>query len=396
MLKQIAIILLLPLMVHADILGYFQEANRHLQYDAAYTLYKKSNQLSQSSIKSGQYTNFSADIGYARTHAKGLVNGFNTTDFSLTDTLDVFGKNSYKIEMLQLDLKSKKASLSLQKEQLFVSLVTMIAMYHRTVEQHVLYQTLFNKQNKIVKKLQILEKNGDISTLEVLRFNNTLSRLKAQIVSLENQTIKMKKQLKLYVPNQPIPSLRHVELNGSKKSFLAHDPQYDINRYDAHKKSVQAKGMEKSYIPTVTTGIAYQQLDDPTSFGNNYSLNVGVHIPLNQGDFREAEALKVAALSSQSKNVEVKLQRENEYIMHHQAYVSATKELAVLKHSLKAYIESEKRIEEAYLKQYVDFNTYLQVLTESLGVKEQMIALRYQKVLEATIINTVASGKVDE
>jgi len=50
---------------------------------------------------------------------------------------------------------------------------------------------------------------------------------------------------------------------------LAHDPRDDIDRYDAHKKSVQAKGMEKSYILTVTTGVAYQQLDDPTSYGNN-------------------------------------------------------------------------------------------------------------------------------
>lgn len=391
-----AILFLLSLSVHANMLGYFQEAERHLQYDKTYSLYKQSNQLSQNGIESSQYANFSADVGYARTRANLLNHGFNTTDFSLDDTLDVFGKNSYKIEMLQLDLESKKASLSLQKEQLFVSLVTMVAMYHRTVEQQALYERLFNKQHKIYKKLHTLENSGDISNLDVLRFNNTLSRLQAQIVSLKNQAIKMKKQLKLYVPNKPIPSLHHVKLRGSKKAFLAHNPRYDINRYDAHKKSVQAKGMEKNYIPTVTTGIAYQQLDDPTSFGNNYSLNVGVHIPLNQGDFKEAEALKVAALSSQSQSVEVKLQREDEYIMHHQAYINAKKELTVLKHSLGAYAKSEKIIEDAYLKQYVDFNTYLQVLTESLGVKEQMIALRYQKDLEATIINAIASGKIYE
>jgi len=63
---------------------------------------------------------------------------------------------------------------------------------------------------------------------------------------------------------------------------------------------------------------------------------------------------------------------------------------------LGAYAKSEKSIKDAYLKQYVDFNTYLQVLTESLSVKEQMIALRYQKDLEATIVNTIASGKIYE
>ncbi|SFV55741.1 outer membrane efflux protein [hydrothermal vent metagenome] len=396
MLKQIVIVSLLSLVAHADMLGYFQEANRHLQYDKTYSLYKQSNQLSQNGIEKSQYANFSVDVGYARTRAKLLDHGFNTTDFSLNDTLDVFGKNSYKIEMLQLDLKSKKASLSLQKEQLFVSLVTMIEMYHRTVEQHALYQTLFNRQNKIYKKLRTLEKNGDISNLDVLRFNNTLSRLQAQIVSLENQAIKMKKQLKLYVPNQPIPSLHHVKLRGSKKAFLAHNPQYEINSYDAHKKNVQAKGMQKSYIPTVTTGVAYQQLDDPTSYGDNYSFNIGLHMPLNQGEFKEAEALKVAALSSQSRSIEMKLQRENEYISRHQAYLNAKKEMAVLKHSLQSYKKSEKSIKEAYLKQYVDFNTYLQVLTESLAIKEQIIALRYQRDLEATIINAIGSGKIYE
>ncbi|SFV65580.1 outer membrane efflux protein [hydrothermal vent metagenome] len=394
MLKRIAIVSLLSMIAHADMLGYFQEANRHLQYDKTYSLYKQSNQLSQNAIEKSQYANFSADMGYTRTHAKGLDNGFNTTDMAFTDTLDVFGKNSYKIEMLALDLASQKASLSLQKEQLFISLVTMIAIYHRTVEQKVLYQTLFKKETKIVKKLQILEKTGEINNLDVLRFNNTLSRLQSHIVSLENQAIKMKKQLKLYVPKHSIPSLPHVKLQGSKKAFLAQNPQNDINRYDAHKKSVEAKGMEESYIPTLSTGLAYQQLDDPTSFGNNYSLNVGVHFSLNQGDSQEAEALKVASLSRQSRSIEIKLQRENEYITRHQAYINANKELKVLKASLKSYKQSEESTTEAYLKQYVDFNAYLQVLTESLANKEQIIALRYQRDLEATIINTIALGKI--
>ena len=149
-------------------------------------------------------------------------------------------------------------------------------------------------------------------------------------------------------------------------------------------------------MPTVTTGVAYQQLDDPTSYGNNYSFNIGLHIPLNQGNKKEAEALKVAALSTQSRSIEIKVQRENEYISRHQAYLNATKELAVLQHSLVAYQKSEKSIKEAYLKQYVDFNTYLQVLTEILGVKEQIITLKYQRDLEATIINAIGSGKIYE
>jgi len=95
-------------------LGYFQEANRHLQYDKTYSLYKQSNQLSQNGIESSRYANFSADVGYARTRAKLLEHGFNTTDFSLSDTLDVFGKNSYKIEIFKNEISTSEFKVSYQ------------------------------------------------------------------------------------------------------------------------------------------------------------------------------------------------------------------------------------------------------------------------------------------
>ncbi len=396
MLKKIAVVSLLSFVAYADILGYFKEANRHLKYDKTYSLYKQSNQLSKSAIKSTQYANFNIDVNYARTNAHLLNHGFNSTNFIISDTIDIFGKNSYKIEALQLDLQSKKASIALQKEQLFISLVTMIAMYHTTIEQEILYRTFLNKQENMYRKLQILEKNGNITKLDMLRSNNIISRLKSQIVFLKNQAIKMKKQLKLYVPKRGIPLLHYMKLRGSKKSFLAHNPRNDINSFNANKKSVEAKGMQKSYIPTVTTSLAYQQLDDPTSNGNNYSFSIGLHIPLNQGKKKEAEALKMASLSTQSKSIEMKLQRENEYISRHQAYLNAKRELTVLKHSLKTYQKSEKSIKRAYLKHYVDFNTYIQVVQELLGTKEQIIHFKYQRDLEATIINAICSGKIYE
>jgi len=396
MLKQIVIISLLSLVAHANIIDFYQEANKNIAYDKTYSLYKKSNQLSQSGIESSQYANFSADMGYVRTRAKLLNRGFNTTDFALSDTLDVFGKNSYKIEMLQLDLQSKKASLALQKEQLFISLANMIAMYHQTKEQEALYQDIFDKEDEIYKKLQILEKNGAVTQLDVLRFNNRLNAFQSKIVSFKNQSKKMEKQLNLYAPNQPIPLLDSSNNIASKEMFLAHNPRYKMNSLDADKQMVQAKGMEKSYTPMLTTEVAYQQIDDPTSFGNNYSLNIGIHIPLNQGDKKEAEALKASSMSNRTKSVEYKFQRENEYISRHQSYLNAQSQLDVLSNSLENYEKSEESITEAYLKQYVDLNTYLQLLIGSLGVKEQMIAFQYQRDLEKTIVNAIALGEIYE
>jgi len=67
-----------------------------------------------------------------------------------------------------------------------------------------------------------------------------------------------------------------------------------------------------------------------------------------------------------------------------------------LESSLKDFKKSEKTIEQAYLKQYVDFNTYLQVLKQTLDVKNHIIAMQTTQHLEATIINAIASGKVYE
>jgi len=76
MFKIAVIVFLLSNIIYANVLNYFKEAVRHLKYDKVYSLYKESKQLSQNAIKSSRYNNFSADITYTRTYAKGLRNGF--------------------------------------------------------------------------------------------------------------------------------------------------------------------------------------------------------------------------------------------------------------------------------------------------------------------------------
>ena len=123
-------------------------------------------------------------------------------------------------------------------------------------------------------------------------------------------------------------------------------------------------------------------------------MGVSLHMPLNSGDFKEAEALKVSALSFEAQSITYKIQRENEYIEYKESFENASKQLAILEKALSDYEESEATIKIAYLKQYVDFNTYLQVLKQVLDVKKQIVAMQAQKVKEAIIINTIASGKL--
>ena len=397
MLKKIVTLSLFTFTLHADMNSFYKDAVQTLQYEKSYTLYETSNKTSQSAVTYSKYANFSVDATFSNTHAKLLptsAGNFNTTDISLSNSIDIFGKNNYKIESLRLDKKATKAQLGVKKEQLFIALINLVSLYNRTSQELQLHQNLFTEQETIYQKLKLLGEHGDMTKLDVLRFKNTITTLKTKIVSQKQALVKLKKQLSLYAPHVAIPRLNATKLLFSKEDFIANNPQATLNSLDAQKRVAQAKGMNDSYLPTLDAGVAYQKLDDPTGYGDNYSVGVSLHLPLNSGDFKEAEALKVSALSFEAQTLTYKIQRENEYIGHRESFENASKQLAILEKALSDYEESEATIKIAYLKQYVDFNTYLQVLKQALDVKKQIIAMQAQKVKEATLINAIASGKI--
>lgn len=396
MTKKIILPLIMSITLHADIIDFYKKSLHTLQYNQTYLLNKKANKRSQKGINDSQYANFTVNADYGKTKAKQLTNAFDTSNITLNDTLDVFGKNSYKIEVLALDLKSQKALLNGQKEQLFIALVKMIAVYHKTLAQHTLYENVLSEQQAIYEKLKKLQQQGAMTRMDVLRFENQLTSLKMSKINQENEMISMQKQLQLYAPNQAIPTLESSELHASEKAFLSKNPQLSLNNTEADKLLVEAKGLTHSYLPELTVGTAYQQIADPTSYGDNYAVTVGLNIPLNSGNFKETEALKVKALSLKSKNIAYQIQRKNAYTTRHQSYINATQQLTILQSSLNEYEESEKTIKTAYLQQYVDFNTYTQVILQTLQVKVQMLELESKKEEEATILNNIASGVIYE
>ena len=399
MLKKIITLSLIVFNAQADMASFYKDAVQTLQYDKSYTLYEQSNKTAQSGVTYSKYTNFSIDTTFTSTHVKLLPTSagiFNTTDISLSDSIDIFGKNSYKIKSLDLDTESTKVQLDEKKEQLFIALVNLVTLYNRTSQELQLHQTFISEQESIYKKLTLLGEHGDITKLDVLRFKNTLTTLSTQTVSKQQMLKKIKQQLNLYAPNKVIPTLNVVKLLFSKEDFIAHNPQATLNSLEVQKRVAQAKGLNKSYFPTLDANIAYQKLGDPTGYGDNYSMGISLHIPLNGGDFKEVEALKVSALSLKTQNITYKIQRENEYIEYKESYQDATQQLAILEKALGDYEESEVTIKTAYLKQYVDFNTYLQVLKQVLDVKKQIISMKAQKANIATIINSIASGTIYE
>ena len=312
------ILIISSMTLHADIIDFYKKAVTTLQYNQEYSLKKEANKLNQKGVTYSRYANFSLNADYSKTEAKKLPNTpgtFNTTNITFNDTLDLFGKNIYKIDTLILNLKSQKSLLNMQKEQLFISLVNMITLYNKTLKQDSLYRTVFNEQKSIYVKLVKLQQQGAITSIDLLRFKNQLTVLKIKIMNQENEIVKMKKQLHAYAPNQRIPALKSAKLLYSEKEFLNKNPQLQFNSIEAQKLLVLSEGLDRSYLPDVTAGAAYQQIGDPTSYGNNYSFTVGLQIPINSGNFKESQALKVKALSLKSKNISLFEGQEFDFII---------------------------------------------------------------------------------
>ena len=395
MIKIICILIALSLFLQANVINFYRTVIKNLQYDKTYSLYEQSATLSQDALVYSQYANLSLDASYANTKAKLLQSSFNTSDIAISDTLDIFNKKSYLIDAIASDIKSQRYLLQNKKEQLFHILVSMIALYHALNQKIILNQKLYDEQKSLYDKLFILQKHGAISKLDLLRFKNTLTQLQTKIIYQKNDLIKMKKQLNLYAPKQNIPNL-DSKIRYSKKSFLSHNPLSNANEAMAEKSFAQAKALGNNYLPELTVSMAYQKLDDPTSYGNNYSFNLALHIPLNSSDKKKAEALKAKALSQKSHKIELQLQREKQYIALLQNYKSANKQLQVLQSNLNDYIQNQQTVKAAFMKQYIDFNSYLQVLSQTLHIQEQIIDLQQQRNQNATFINSIASGVLYE
>ena len=396
MIRTLTVLSLFILVLNANVIKYYKIIVDTLQYDKTYSLYKQVNDIFKESVRYNRYTNFSLDATYSSTKAKILNSAFNTTDVAINDTLDLFGKGSYRVEELSLNLKARKSSLNLQKEQLFITLINMLCSYHRLDKQLALHKQLLRELELIYNKLQKLQHSGAIASIDLLRFKNILTPLKIKIISEVSQLSKMKKQLHLYAPNQDIATLDDTKILYDKEDFLTHHPSSQLNEIDAQILHTQAKSMSHIYLPDIRAGMTYQQLGDPTAYGDNYSFNIALHMPLNGGDFKQAEALNAKALAQKSKAIQYKINRDNQYTQLYEDYQNAQQQLIVLRKSLKDYNKSEDTIKKAFLQQYVDFNTYLQVLTQALNIKEQIITMEYQKRSKAAIINSIASGKIYE
>ncbi|WP_345991403.1 TolC family protein [Sulfurimonas sp. HSL-1716] len=398
MLKKIVLSTLVTFSLQASetVVDFYRSALENLHYNQKEQLLRQAGDLEKKALNLNRFADFSLDAGYSSTKADRLPSSFNTTDVSFTDTIDIFGKDTYKIDELKLNLKEQKTLLKKQKEELFVSLTEMISAYRQTQEQLALHTDFLNGQLNILDKIKRLNSSGTVSDMDYLRLKNSVTLFKTQITDETNRVKRMQEQLMLYTA-QSIPSFdKNETLHCSQKAYLKSDPNTQLNSIAAAQLANQANVLSHSYVPRLTAGTSYQKIDDPTANGDNYSFHVGISIPLKSGDLKQSEALRVRSLRVSFDAAKYRLQRKKEYIQRMQSITNAVQQLRILKESLDDSLKSKKIIQEAFLKKYVDFNTYVQVVSQTLTLQEQIIKMRYLKDTQTAILNTLSSGALYE
>lgn len=396
MYKIIIFLSLSTLLVADNLLLYYNDVIKTMHINKQLTLEERANTLRIQAQETSRFTNFGADINAGKTNAKLLPDTFTVIDMSLSDTLDIFNKNQYTIQTLHLDFLESKTLLSLQKEQLFISLVDMIAAYRKTKALFALHQTLYRRQTALKEKLQKAYKAGGLPKTELNRFITTLALFQSRIIQERENIHSMRAQLKLYAPHLQIPYLSSDTLTTNQKEFVEADPAVALNTIQSKKAQVRSDAIDHEWLPDAYVAVTQQFDDDPTANGDNYTFSAGLHMGFDGGNQKRSEASKVMALKISDQKVSLLIKRKQHYLSLKNRYIRAKKQRNALLSVNSKADQNLKAIEKAYTKNYIDFTTYLQTLHEMLSLQENLIESKYEMLQSATTLNTLSQGAIYE
>ena len=394
--KKITIFLLFAATLYANdtLLKFYKATLSHLQYDSKQINLKESEKHAHRALNWQRFGNFSLDTAYTRTKAKQLANSFETTDVSLSDTIDLFGRQSYKFESIALQYEEQKTLLEKQKEELFISLVSMISTYQQTKEILLLHQELLNKQQNLLDKLNSVQ--NSISKMNIIQLQNSITLLHIQVLDEQNELTNMQLQLDNYSASTPIPKLQEEKEKFDETAFVNLDTDARLNAIASRRLLNEACGVKENFLPRLGAAVTYQSINDPTANGDNYSFSISLSMPLDASTYEQNEALRAEALSLKSNTAVLKVKRQNEYIRQVQNIKNVKEQLTLLESNLQSYKKSEETMEKAFLKQYVDFNTYMQTFSQMLDLLEKIITLKNEKNRHTAILNALSKGTIYE
>ncbi|HHH72510.1 MAG TPA: hypothetical protein ENL04_01625, partial [Sulfuricurvum sp.] len=225
MFKIFAFMLMISLSLNADdMLTFYQTALRTQQIDRQYQLELTRGKQQVSGADTDRFSALSFDLRYTRTKADTLKNGFNVTDLSVDDTLDLFGKQRDAVTALKLQSEGNLEQIQIQKRTLYGALTDMITLYRKNEMLLELHTHFFDAQSKVYASLQKGVALGSFARMDAQRFSNALALLQNQIMK-ERQTLQtMQTQLALYAPGSNIPDPDSNATDFNKTAFMTFDP----------------------------------------------------------------------------------------------------------------------------------------------------------------------------
>jgi len=392
----LSIIIPTALLASDTIVDYVKTAQKRLGLETQVQMIERAKELRVSAQKIQRFANISADLQYQERKDQLLPNYFHTIDVSLSDTIDLFNKKSLVIEKLSLNMQASQYLMKQKKEQLFLSLVDMIASYHRLNRLLTLHHQLYHEQKKILEKLTEAYQAGALPKIESERFANALALFQARIVQEEILVKNLNQRLKLYVPDRPIPNFEEESMHSDLSNFIKQNPHLNYKTIESQMINKESEAMKKSWLPDAVVGALYQQNSDPTANGNSYALFAGLHLNFDGGLEKEAEALKVEALKSKSEAISLKIKEQERYLEYLGKVQMAERKEKILQEALQRALLTMKKVQIAYLKHYIDFNSYLQTLQSLLSIQEEEIDTHITKQKNITILNTLSRGEIYE
>ncbi len=397
MFKIFVLILAASLSLRADeMLSYYQKVLKTLKIDQQYQLETKRGELQVSGANVDRFTNLSFDMRYTRTKADTLQNGFDVMDLSAEDSFDLFGKYSDAVKVLELQSEGNLEEIQMQKRALYGTLVQMVTRYRKSEKLLELYTNFYREQSKVYDSMQKGVAVGGFARMDARRFANALAMLKNRIINERQSLQTMRTQLLLYAPGSQIPDPRSTTIECDKKRFLSFDPALRHAKTKADISHLEAKSVAKEWRPEALIGTAYQSNGDPTSYGDNYSVYGGIRFGFSSGIGKRIEAAKTAALKADTAIVGARIAAEQRFYALQIAYKSARERMEELAPAIKMARENAEAIKAAYLKHYVDFNTYLQTMQQLLALQEQHLDAHFEHLANGMKLDACCQGKIYE
>jgi len=399
MIEKAALIFFIVLTANAqsiDMISFYKEAVKNMQYNDSYKLYKKSNSLNIESKKRARFENVSVDILYGSTKAKQLNNSFSNTDITITDTIDIFDKARDDTLLLELKLKQNHILVQMQKEKLFISLVKMVSLYRKTDEILKLHKSIYKEQDEFKNKLYLAVKAGGKPKVEYDRFTNILSLIKNKIIQEESVVESMKSSLKLYAPECEIPDIDNSLLDASQDQFLSRNLELNYNDIEVKKSIANSLKVKREWLPSAVFVINKQFNSDPTANGDNYTISAGLHMSFNGGKFKSVEASRVKALAIKSQRNNLETVQKMNFLKMFKEYMSSKNSMEMLTTTLHSSKETLSTMQKAYLKHYTDLNNYIQTIKEFVTIREAFYTAKYKNIQNSLILNNLSKGTIYE